>query len=231
MSLTYSNLESFETANFYVRKFLLQESINFLYKEVPNFNVFNGTEDWKLFGRNWDLFRNSPEETIGFDFTNFGFKVAHITLIMTYKDDVWLGVSESHAYNSKTWTWISLTYWTFLDFLEFLPALILNSMVQNLEYLALPSVVFALAWIFQLILRTRAVMASSWIPALRDAEGSALTGTVSVESDSNSLSSFNVIEVFNFSSSSCKFLTLNCSTNNISSKATLANCSCKNFDL
>ena len=43
---------------------------------------------------------------------------------------------------------------------------------------------------------------------------------ISVSSDSDSLSSFNVVDVLNFSSSSCNCVFLNCSTNKVSSKAT-----------
>ena len=64
------------------------------------------------------------------------------------------------------------------------------------------------------------MLVSSWIPAFTDAEGSALVSTVSVASDSDSLSSFNVVDVLNFSSSSCNCVFLNCSTNKVSSKAT-----------
>ena len=92
-SIWSSDLDSFGSANFYVRKFYLpQEGVNFLYKEVPNFIVFNETKDSKILGTDaWVKFGRPPEETIGFDFTNFGFKDVHISLIMAYKGDVWLG--------------------------------------------------------------------------------------------------------------------------------------------
>ena len=73
------------------------EAANFFFKEVSsNFIVFNDTADLKFLDTiaDWDKFGSSPEETIGFDFTNFGFEGAHISFIIPWfyiQDDVWLG--------------------------------------------------------------------------------------------------------------------------------------------
>ena len=87
-SIWSSDLDSLGTDNFYVRKFyLLQEGINFFNKEVPNFIVFNKTIDFKMVGTDaWVKIGMPPEETIGFDFTNFGFEGAHISFIIPWFD-------------------------------------------------------------------------------------------------------------------------------------------------
>ena len=70
---------------------------NFFFEEVSSdFIVFNDTTDLKFLDAvaDWDEFGSSPEETIGFDFTNFGFEGAHISFIIPWfdiQDDVWLG--------------------------------------------------------------------------------------------------------------------------------------------
>ena len=60
------------------------EGANFFFEEVSSdFIVFNDTTDLKFLDAiaDWDEFGSSPEETIGFDFTNFGFKSVHSLII------------------------------------------------------------------------------------------------------------------------------------------------------
>ena len=69
--------------------YVIFEGADFFFEEVSSdFIVFNDTADLKLFDTvaDWDEFCSSPEETIGFDFTNFSFESGHISFIIPWFD-------------------------------------------------------------------------------------------------------------------------------------------------